>query len=72
MGYDWVSDHVSMKASDQELQCKKAHVWVALAPRHVSRVPRAEVQMGHVLCSQGDSAARDIRQAALDGIWGHR
>lgn len=32
MGYDWVSDHVSMKASDQELQCKKAHVWVALAP----------------------------------------
>lgn len=36
------------------------------------RVPHEEVQMGHVLCSQGDSAARDIRQAALDGIWGHK
>lgn len=32
------------------------------------RVPHVEVQMGHVLYSQGDSAARDIRQAALDGI----
>ena len=68
MAYDWVSDRVSMTASGQELRRRGKRVRAALA-RSLSLLTSA---VGHVPSPQGDGAARGGRQAASDGIWGHK
>lgn len=78
--FDWVTDHLSLSASSGNCSAlRNAFGWhshpyslsldLFFPPLSASSV---EVQVSHARCPPGDSVVRDIRQAALAGVWGCR